>query len=127
MEQKYKNELVEMFSQENKEMLYNAINSGKSVYATTNRRGIPGKSVTINQGQVYLEAVVEPDARQMEYVDFQIYSIEQAVNQLMPVKELLVHKQKMKPEQFQKAISSLTHKIKHQYSTETIYEYLSNV
>jgi len=119
-----KNQIIEMYSEEIKVKLYSALNSNQLIYGTKNRRGIPMESFITEDSKNYIELVINPVEKLLCYTDFRIFSITEAISELMPIEELQEYFNNMDKESFIKAIESMLHLINYQFSSEDIYNYL---
>lgn len=120
----WKNSVIELFAEDIKYTLYEALKKGEKVYWTRNRRGIPGDSYVYDNPERYIEIIIDPDKSQKEYVDYELYPIELAADKIMPLAELLMNFNRMPEPKFKGALSSMLHVIQYQYDTDTIYEFL---
>jgi hypothetical protein len=120
----FKNQIISLYPKSIQEKLYSALNSNIPVMATHNRRGIPGDSFINETNGNYIEIVINPNKKQLEYTDFTILSITEATAELMPLEELKEYFQIMEKDNFLEAVKSILYKIKYQYTEEDIYNYL---
>ena len=123
----FKNQIISQFPENIQEKLYIALNSKIPVMATHNRRGIPGESFIFEISGNYIELIIDPSKKQLEYIDFSILSITASIAELMPTEELQEYFQIMEKENFLEATKSILYKINFQYTENDIYNYLQNM
>lgn len=126
--QRYKNSLIEKFNDDVKEVLYNAIETGKVVRYTFNRRGIPAKSFVYDTQKEYIEVVIEPSQNILCYTDFDLKTIEKFIESEQWINEdFTTFLNEVGEEKFLKEIKDSMHLFQYQYKPEELLAYTKSL
>lgn len=131
----YKNNIIELFPENIKSILYNAIEQNKNIMYSTNLRAVPVRtkegidnvySISLDTYNIY-NVVVSPDKQQLEYFDLNILDIKTAIEKDISIKELIEFLKDNNKSEFINAMESSPFSFKKQYDTEVVYNYILSI
>ena len=126
-----KNKVIELFDNTTKTLLYSALEHNEVIMYTRNERSVPIRTKTGIENIYTCKAFdrnytlsINPDKQQLEYMEFNVISIAEAIQKDIEISELKDFLNKESKDTFIKAIDSSHFSFSNQYDTETVYNYI---
>ena len=126
-----KNKVIELFDNSTKQIIYTALENNKNIMYTKNERSVPIRTksgieniYTCTAFERNYTLAIKPDKQQLEYMEFNVISIAEAIEKDIEINELKDFLNKESKDTFITAIDSSHFSFSNQYDTETVYNYI---
>jgi len=129
-----KNKIIELFDTNTKQILYTSLEQNNNIMYTRNARSTPIRTEQGIENVYMIESnnktytiVINPDKQQLEYFDYKILNIKEAIENDMETIELVNFLKENDKEMFIQAIESSNFTFSSQYDNQIVYEYIMEV
>lgn len=130
----YKNNIIELFDNDVKEILYQALQSNKIIMYTRNLRSTPLRNkegidnvyIAENNNKTYT-VTIEPSKTQLEYFDYNIIDIRTSIEKDIKIQDLKKYLKKNNKDKFIDTLVKSNFNFLSQYDVNVVYEYINNI